>query len=179
MEAFMVEDIVRTLGYATLGSRLKRIGEKLQSQTQELAISLVGEDLPTPYNPVLAALDLHGPMSIGDLAKSLGQSQPGITRMIKKMKSAGLVEPRPDQTDKRVSTIELTADGSKLVEKLKKQHWPAVTLAVEDACRELHGSFLEQLSQLEQTLSELALADRHPPPPFPDWDTMRKSGESE
>lgn len=179
MEASMVEDIVRTLGYATLGSRLKRIGEKLQSQTQDLTITLASEDLPTPYNPVLAALDLHGPMSIGDLAKSLGQSQPGITRMINKMKREGLVEPRPDPTDKRVNAIQLTEEGNKLVEKLKGKLWPAVTLAVEDACRDLHGSFLEQLTQLEKRLSELSLADRHPPPPFPDWNTMQKSEERE
>ena len=32
----MVEDVVRELGYLTLGSRLKRIGERLQAQAQVL-----------------------------------------------------------------------------------------------------------------------------------------------
>ena len=30
----MVEDVVRALGYLTLGTRMKRIGERLQADTQ-------------------------------------------------------------------------------------------------------------------------------------------------
>ncbi|MDN3718458.1 MarR family transcriptional regulator [Roseibium salinum] len=131
----MVEDVVRSLGYATLGSRLKRIGERLQAETQELAGELAGTDLPTPHNPVLAALDLHGPLSIGDLAKALGHSQPGVTRMINKMKADGLVVGQPDDRDRRVSTIALTEKGAVLVATLRATLWPAVTLAVEKRLR--------------------------------------------
>ena len=32
----MVEDVVRHFGYLTLGTRLKRVGERLQSDTQKM-----------------------------------------------------------------------------------------------------------------------------------------------
>lgn len=175
----MVEDVVRSLGYATLGSRLKRIGERLQAQTQELAGDLAGTDLPTPHNPILAALDLHGSLTIGDLARALGQSQPGVTRMINRMKAVGLVEVQPDDKDRRISTIVLTESGAALVSKLRETLWPAVTLAVENACAQLNGPFLEQLAQLEDALAEVPITQRVPPPPLPDWPTFFRPREED
>lgn len=173
-----MEDVVRALGYATLGSRLKRIGEKLQAQTQDLAGELAGTSLPTPHNPVLAALDRQGPLSIGDLAKALGQSQPGITRMINKMKSEGLVSVTSLEQDRRVSTVALTETGRHLVDHLKATLWPAVSLAVADACAALNGSLLQQLDQLEAALAEQSLSARQTGQPLPDWDTLEQETRS-
>ncbi len=158
----MVEDIVRELGYTTLGSRLKRIGERLQADTQEMARLLAGKDLPTPYNPVLAAIDRNGPLSISDLSACLGQSQPGVTRMIGKMKTDGFVETRAGETDRRVSTVHLTPAGQALTEHLKTAMWPHVETAVADACSKLGEDFLSQLTQLEEALAERPLAKRIP-----------------
>lgn len=156
----MVEDVVRVLGYTTLGSRLKRIGEKLQADTQELTARLAETDLPTPHNPVLAALDRNGPMSIGDLALALGQSQPGITRIVGKMKAAGLVKTLPDPSDRRVNTVMLTKQGEDLTAHLQEVLWPAVEAAVADACAGLSGPFLDQLGQLEDALAAKPLPKR-------------------
>jgi len=175
----MVEDVVRALGYATLGSRLKRIGEKLQAQTQDLAGSLAGTDLPTPHNPVLAALDREGPLSIGDLAKALGQSQPGVTRMINRMKADGLVAAEPSDGDRRVSTIALTQKGEALVGHLKATLWPAVTLTVADMCERLQGPLLAQLDALETALSDSPLTGRLPEPPWPAWETLMPNSREE
>ncbi|MES0879996.1 MarR family winged helix-turn-helix transcriptional regulator [Roseibium sp. SCP14] len=174
----MVEDVVRNLGYGTLGSRLKRIGEKLQAQTQEVALELTGTDLPTPHYPVLAALDRTGPMSIGDLAKALGQTQPGVTRMINKMKSAGLVEAKQDDNDKRISNIALTGKGEAKVVYFKQALWPTILLAVKDACSDLDGSFLNQLTQLEDALTSAPLMTRLPEQPVPDWDHLTGTRET-
>eukprot|EP00903_Cladosiphon_okamuranus_P001148 g1146.t1 len=130
-------------------------------QTQDLATELAGTNLPTPYNPVLAALDLKGALSIGDLSKALGQSQPGVTRMINKMKADGLVQAVPVEEDRRISRIALTESGQHLVSHLKATLWPAVSVAVAEACADLDGPFLQQLDRLEDTLDRKPLdADR-------------------
>jgi len=174
-----MEDVVHALGYATLGSRLKRIGEKLQAQTQDLTVALARTDLPTPHNPVLAALDRQGPLSVGDLARALGQSQPGVTRMINRMKAEGLVAVAPLEADRRVSKVALTDKGQRLVDHLKATLWPAVTLAVGDACSSLSGSLLEQLDQLEEALTQMPLSARQKGHPLPDWDTLVPAGEAQ
>ena len=170
----MVDDVVRALGYATLGSRLKRIGEKLQAQTQELCALVSGTDLPTPHNPVLAALDRYGALSIGEIAAALGQSQPGVTRMINRMKADGLVSSQPSEQDRRITNIALTKEGRAFAARMKETLWPEVMLAVEDACSGLDGSLLDQLDQLEDALDARALAGRRAHPPLPDWETILK-----
>lgn len=174
----MTDDVVRAFGYATLGSRLKRIGEKLQAQTQVLTAEIARTGLPTPHNPVLATLDRQGPSSIGDLARALGQSQPGVTRMINRMKADGLVEALPLEGDRRVSTIALTEDGRQLVAHLKTTLWPAISIAVADACADLDGAFLDQLDQLEEALTARSLSARQPGHPLPDWDTLIPAPET-
>jgi len=168
----MVEDIVRSLGYGTLGSRLKRIGEKLQAQTQEISEELAAPELPTSHNPVLAALDRNGPLSIGHLAEAIGQSQPGVTRMVNSLKSAGLVKVKGNEKDRRISRITLTRGGKALVKRLQETFWPEVMLAVEDACTGLSGTLLEQLDQLESALADRPLKHRRSELPLPDWDEL-------
>ncbi|SHM25256.1 MarR family winged helix-turn-helix transcriptional regulator [Roseibium suaedae] len=156
----MLEDVVRALGHATLGSRLRRLGERLQADAQDLTGILTGKDLPSPHHTVLAALNRNGPLNIGDLAASLGQSQPGVTRMIGKMKAAGLVTAETAPTDKRVSTIHLTKEGTARITELEALHWPAVEAAVADLCGQIDGSLLDQLSALETLLTEKSLKQR-------------------
>ena len=45
----MVEDVVKELGYLALGTRLKRLGERLQAQTQVL-LEEDGLDLPASHS---------------------------------------------------------------------------------------------------------------------------------
>jgi len=171
----MVDDIVRALGYGTLGSRLKRIGEKLQAQTQEISANSQELNLPASHHPILAALDRYGPLSIGNLTNAVGLSQPGVTRMVNKLKSDGLVEGLPDPHDRRVARIALTGKGKSLVRHLQQTLWPEIILAVADACSELKGPLLQQLSQLEDTLEAQSLQARRSAEPLPTWkDLMSK-----
>lgn len=165
----MTEDVVRAFGYTTLGSRLKRIGERLQAQTQDLTAECAGTDLPTPHNPVLAALDRLGPLSIGDLARALGLSQPGITRMVNRMKAEGLLDVSPSEADRRISTVRLSARGENLVAHLKVTLWPAVAAAVSEICGALDGPLLDQLDALETALCETPLAERCAGRALPPW----------
>lgn len=168
----MVDDIVRALGYGTLGSRLKRMGEKLQAQTQEISARSQELNLPASHHPVLAALDRYGPLSIGSLTEAVGLSQPGVTRMVNKLKSDGLVESLPHAQDRRVARIALTGGGKALVRHLQQTLWPQIILAVADACSDLNGPLLQQLSQLEDALEARPLRARRSAEPLPDWDDV-------
>lgn len=155
-----MEDVVRILEYRTLGSRLKRIGERLQAQTHDLVVEMDGSTLPPPQAPILVALRRNGPLSIGDLAKALGQRQPGVTRMAGKLKEAGLVQITPHPGDKRISMVALTEKGAALDNRLESEAWPALENAVRDACSGLNGPFMDQLSQLEDALEAVPLKKR-------------------
>src|ERR1041384_6088584 len=88
--AGVVEDVVKELGHLSLGTRLKRIGETLQAQTQAV-LAAHGFEQPAAWFPLLAALDRLGPLSVGELSQAVGVSQPVVTRSLKGLEDEGLV----------------------------------------------------------------------------------------
>lgn len=155
----MLEDTVKELGLLTLGTRLKRLGERLQAQSQEL-LDGAGFALPASHWPVLAALERHGRMSVGELAGALGVTQPGVTRMLSKLQSEGLVESRRQAGDRRVRIIALSRAGERLVSRAKSLVWPQIEAAVADACEGPASSVLQELTALEDALAEAPLLVR-------------------
>jgi DNA-binding MarR family transcriptional regulator len=155
----MVEDVVRELGYLTLGSRLKRIGERLQAQAQVL-LEEAHVGLSASHFPVLAALDRLGPLSVGELAQAIGVSQPGVTRALDKLESEGLVKSQRPSDDCRLRPMVLTRAGHQLVAHSKRLVWPRIEAAVADACAGAPGSLLAQLANLEDALADAPLHTR-------------------
>ena len=148
----MVTDIVGELGYLTLGSRLKRLGERLQAQTQVILAELeIG--LPASQFPLLAALDRLGPLGVGQLAQAVGVSQPGVSRMLENLQADGLVTSQRLEGDRRLRPIVLTKAGRQLIARSKELAWPRIAAAVADACAGGTGSLLAQLSALEEALA--------------------------
>jgi DNA-binding MarR family transcriptional regulator len=158
----MVEDVVRALGYLTLGTRFKRIGERLQGDATRI-VAAHGETVQSGHATFLAALDRLGPLTIGELAEAVGITQPGATRTVAHLGRLGLVSMRQPQTDQRRRVISLTAKGRKQVDVGKRETWPLVEAAVADLCAGLSGPLLDQLAALEDGLADRPLEKRIPP----------------
>jgi DNA-binding MarR family transcriptional regulator len=152
----VVRDIVGELGYLTLGSRLKRLGERLQAQTQVL-LAEADVSLPASHCPLLAALDRLGPLSVGELAQAVGISQPGVSRMLENLQSDGFVTSQRLKGDRRLRPIVLTKAGRQLIARSKELAWPRVEAAVADACAGATGPLLSQLAALEEALAAAPL----------------------
>jgi len=155
----MKRDVVKELGHLALGTRLKRLGERLQAQTQVL-LEAAGIGLPASNFPILAGLDRLGQLSVGEIAEAVGMSQPGVTRMLDKLQADGLVKSITIPGDKRVRTIMLTAAGEKLVASSKRTVWPLIESAVADACEAEAESLLPALAALEKSLLDTPLSLR-------------------
>ena len=155
----MVEDVVRQLGHLSLGTRLKRIGETLQAQTQAL-LAAHGVEQPAAWFPLLAALDRLGALSVGELSQAVGVSQPVITRSLRGLEDDGLVESQTAQEDRRVRRVALSAKGRGLVQRSQQQAWPAIEAAVAQTCAGLQGDLLTQLAALEDALAHRPLLQR-------------------
>ena len=156
-----MEDVVRALGHLSLGTRMKRIGDRLQADTQAL-LDASGVGVPVAQHTVLAALDRLGPLTIGEISAAIGVRQPGVTRTVAKMATAGIVVASPTE-DRRVKRVALTPAGDDLVAAAKADLWPRIEAAVQNACTGLSGSLLEQLAGLEDALADAPLVDRAGP----------------
>ncbi|WP_373503074.1 MarR family winged helix-turn-helix transcriptional regulator [Aestuariivirga sp.] len=155
----MTGDLVREYGYLTLGSRFKRIGERMQADVQRLTAAH-GFELHGALWTMLAAIDREGPLSVGELAQNLGIAQPGVTRSLAQLEARGFVSPQRSKTDQRVKRVALTEQGHKLVDHAKREIWPLVERAVAEICEGLDGPLLEQLSRIEDALAKRPLDQR-------------------
>ena len=155
----MVQDIVKDLGHLALGTRLRRLGEMLQAQTQTV-LAAHGFELPAAYFPLLAALDRLGPLSVGELSQAVGVAQPVVTRSLRGLEDDGLVASETAAEDRRVRRIALSPAGKALVQRAKREAWPAIESAVAQVCGELDGPLLVQLAALEDALAATSLQAR-------------------
>jgi len=158
----MVEDIVRACGFLPLGSRLKRIGERLQADTQRIMDDM-GVPLQASQYPLLAALDRLGALTIGELAEAVGITQPGATRSVSQLVRIGMVRARQVPDDQRRRIVSLTGKGQDQVDFARRRVWPRIEAAVADLCGGLSGPLLEQLAAIEDGLAALPLDRRGVP----------------
>ncbi|SON57301.1 DNA-binding transcriptional repressor MarR [Hartmannibacter diazotrophicus] len=155
----MTEDVVRSLGLLCLGSRLKRIGERLQANTDAI-LAAEGVGISASQYPYLASLDRLGPLTIGELAEAVGVSQPGVTRSVNMLIGAGLMLAESSPDDQRRRIVRLTADGARIVEIGKRSVWARVEAAVADLCEGFDGPLLAQLAAIEEGLDAAPLVRR-------------------
>jgi DNA-binding MarR family transcriptional regulator len=158
-EDFMTEDVVRSLGFLPLGTRLKRIGEHMHGDAQRIMDEL-GVPLQASQYPFLASLDRLGPLTIGRLAEAVGVTQPGATRSVGQLVRLGMVAVRRPPEDQRQRVIGLTAKGRRQVDYAKEVVWPRIEAAVADLCAALSGPLLRQLDAIEDGLAERPLYRR-------------------
>jgi DNA-binding MarR family transcriptional regulator/RimJ/RimL family protein N-acetyltransferase len=152
----MVSDVIRERPFLFLGSRLKRIGESMQADVLKV-VEQAGLPVQPAQYPVLAALDRHGPLGVGDLVEATGVSQPGVTRTVARLTEMGLIEAATPSSDRRRRTVRLSPEGLELMARSRAAVWPAVEAAVVALCAELKGNLLEQLDAIEARLAEKPL----------------------
>lgn len=149
-----MDDVVRTFGYLALGTRLKRLGERLQAETQKVIDQEQDMAIAASQFPYLAAVERLGPVTIGDLAEALGVSQPAVTRTVMQLVDAGLLGAEPAPDDQRRRIIRLSDAGRKLVDRAAASLWVRIEAAVGDLCGTLDGTLLDHLTAIEQGLDD-------------------------
>ncbi len=162
----MHADVISDLGHIFLGSRLKRLGERMQVGAARV-IADAGLPLQPTHMPLLTALD-RGGLTVGQLAEAVGSSQPGVTRGIGQLVALGLVQSAPG-ADQRRRTLSLTPAGHAAMARIKLLIWPRVGRAAAQMCDGLSGGLLDQLAGLEQRLAAAPLDARvraDPTPPL-------------
>lgn len=154
-----MQDILAEGGHLFLGSRLKRLGERMQADVSRV-VAAAGLPIQPSQYPILAALDRYGPMTVGAAAETLGLSQPAITRALARLADLGLVASSRGRADQRRRTIALTAAGENALARSKREVWPRIEAAVAAMCAPLDGPLLAQLAAIERDLAAVPLDQR-------------------
>ena len=154
-----LQDVLTTDGHLFLGSRLKRLAERMQGDVVRVAQD-VGLPVQPGQYPLLATLDRHGPQTTAELTKAMRLSQPTITRAVTRLVDMGLVEVSRIRRDQRHKTLSLTKDGEAAIARAKLLLWPRIDAAVRDLLDGCEGPLLDQIASIEQALDIRSLDKR-------------------
>lgn len=155
----MSGDIVAELGHLFLGTRLKRLAERMQADVLKVAAGAGLPIQPSQY-PLLAVIEREGSVTIGQIADTLGISQPGVTRNMARLIELGLVDMARDEKDQRQKSLSLSDAGKAAMEVSKREVWPRIDMAVAAMCEPLSGPLLGQISAIERALDDKPLDRR-------------------
>ena len=147
-------DVIRDMGAGFLGSRLKRLGERMQAGAARV-IASAGLEVQPAHMPLLVALDGRA-LTIGQIVQAIGISQPGVTRGIGQLMDLGLVRAETG-SDQRHRTISLTDEGAAAVARAKLFVWPQVTEAVDRLLAGRSDELLAILTDVEEALAATPL----------------------
>lgn len=152
-----MSDVLTVEGAVMLGSRLKRLAERLQAGAERIALDS-GLPMQPSQMPLLTALYRRGPMTVGDAVKVVGISQPAVTRILSRLIEMDLVETSRDARDQRSKTISLSAKGRDAMELADTVLWPRLRAAVDEVCDA--PALLSLIEATERALAEQPLDQR-------------------
>lgn len=155
----MPAQTIRDRQHLFLGSRLKRLAERMQGDVLLMAHQAGIPIQPGQY-PLLVILEEHGAKTIGVLARAMQMSQPAITKSAGKLEETGLVTIGRGDTDRRQSTVALSPAGQEALDRSRRDVWPSIEAAVKEVIDDLSGSFLDQIAMIEGRMETRSLNAR-------------------
>lgn len=141
-----------------MGSRLRWLTE-IVTRDAENIYRLYGLDINPKWFPVLYMLYYGTDNTITGIAKSIGQTHPSVSNIVKEMKESGIVSDTKGNNDRRATTVELTPKGAEIKPILRHvcRDVEAVAKSIEaDATHHLW----EAINNWESKLNEKSLLAR-------------------
>ncbi|WP_369769288.1 GNAT family N-acetyltransferase [Flavobacterium sp. WC2416] len=151
-------DFFEKTGKMALGSRLRLMTAKVTEDASQI-YELYDVTFSPKWFPVFFILSEDGEKTITEIANEIGHSQPSVTKIIKEMTAATLVQVNLNSDDKRRNVVALTTKGIKLSEKISLQY-KDVDLAIESIINEATHNLWEAIEEWEYILEQKSLFKR-------------------
>lgn len=150
-------------GKMAIGSRLRLLTAKITEEAAEV-YQLYGAAFAPKWFPVFWVLTEReqagaGEKSVSEIALEIGHSQPSVSKILREMTAAGLVENSGPAADKRRTQVRLTAQGQALAQRLESS-WKDVDAAVQSLLDEARHNLWEALQEWETLLENKSLLQR-------------------
>jgi len=144
----------------TKGQDAEAVADQLHSAAIHLLRQLRKEDdssgVSAPRLSALSVVVFGGPLTLGELARTEQVKPPTMTRLVTGLEKDGLVKRKGDQRDRRLTHIEATPKGQKVLAAGRARRVEKLAIAV----RRLEKKELAELRQGVQLLGEVVASMR-------------------
>lgn len=153
-------DLFDRTGKMALGSRLRLLTAKVTEDATKIYELYNVENFSPKWFPVFFVLHEESNQTITEIAEQIGHSQPSVTKIIKEMLKAGLVQDNLKSSDKRRNIVGLTAEGKQLAEKMVTIQCADIDLAIDGIIEEATHNLWEALAEWEHLFEQKSLLSR-------------------
>ncbi|MCA9552165.1 MAG: MarR family transcriptional regulator [Myxococcales bacterium] len=151
-------DALREAGPMALGSRLRRLSDRLMAGVHEI-YKTSGVAFEPRWFPVFSYLAQYGPRSVGEVATALGWSHAAVSQTVRAMTTQGVLSSEKDDQDERRRVLTLSEEGHVTLASLLPV-WTQVEAATRDLMAAAGPDFLTALDLVEDALAREDLAAR-------------------
>ena len=146
-------------GKMALGSRMRILTAKMTDDAAKIYEMYNVEGFIPKWFPVYFLLSEEGEKTITEIAEDIGHSQPSVTKIVKEMTTAGLIDNSIQSADKRRNVVALSEKGLELSKKIKIQ-CEDIDNAVELMLNEASHNLWEAIKEWEHILEKKSLFKR-------------------
>ena len=112
----MIQGADETVADETLADAFRSVGRRLRETSME---TLAPWDINPSHFRALRVLNRHGTMRLSDLSDHLHIAPRSATEVVDALEARGLVERRPDPSDRRATLVELTGQGTGVLDAIR------------------------------------------------------------
>lgn len=151
-------DFFNKVGKAALGSRLRLMTAVITDDASKI-YELYGADFVPKWFPVFYTLTEDRELTITEIANEIGHSQPSVSKIIREMMAAGLVEENLKTDDKRKNNVVLSQKGLLLAKNIQHQ-LKDIDIAIDDLISESKHNLWAALEEWEFLLQQKSMFKR-------------------
>lgn len=151
-------DFLDELAELALGSRLKRLSDRLMTDVSQI-YKMCGHNIQPKWFTLLALLYRKKRTSVVEASEMLGLTQPAISQFVKELQANGMVIIKASEIDFRRKYVSLSEEGYQLVAEMQPM-WRAVRSAANQLCKDAGGEFFESVKSFEKAISNQSLLQR-------------------
>lgn len=159
MSAQLELDYLHDIGSLALGSRLKRLSDRLANEVSKI-YQLRKIDFEPRWFPIFRYIAEAGSASITEIATAVGVTHPAVNQIAKELADKNLVLASSGKSDKRVRMLSLSSKGKKTYEELKTA-WRSIHASVADALSESEINLMRSIQNFENALDRRDLLSRY------------------
>lgn len=125
---------------------------------RDMARAFAGTPLSGPRMAVLWTVHHSGPLAQHAVAEALSVSARNVSALIDALAAAGYVRRAPDPSDRRVFLIELTEEGTSLMETTEREHHELSSTLLDSVNPDDRPALERGLAAISDRLAELLAA---------------------
>ncbi|MCH9688038.1 MAG: bifunctional helix-turn-helix transcriptional regulator/GNAT family N-acetyltransferase [Deltaproteobacteria bacterium] len=151
-------DFIDELGLLALGSRLRRLSDRIMS-SGVVVYRTAQLNFEPRWFPVFRVVADRGELTVGECARALGLTHAAVSQTVRRLSDRGLVQVSRDTEDERRRLVSLSDEGRTMLPQLREL-WEDIEGSMRDAVDYGGIDILTAVQGLESALAVQSLSER-------------------